>query len=111
MVVTPTEAGSIGAASMLLLGFASRRLNLRSLWQCLLDTVKTTGMIFAIIVGAFIFNAFFAISRIPDMGANFMAALPIPSLGILIVILIFYIILGTFMDGAAILFLTMTISR
>lgn len=41
------------------------------------------------------------------MSAEFISSLPLPSIGILIVIMIFYLMLGTFMDGVAILFLTM----
>lgn len=106
-IVTPTEAGALGAAGALILGFATRRLSLRGLWESLLDTAKTIGMIFCICMGAFVYNALFAYSRIPDMGAEFISGLPVPPIGILIAIMIFYIILGTFMDGVAILFLTM----
>lgn len=106
-VCTPTEAGALGAAGTLLLGIVSRRLKLGSLWESVLDTVKTVGMIYAIAAGAFIYNALIAVSRVPDVSADFISSLPLPSMGILIAIMIFYIILGTFMDGIAILFLTM----
>ena len=106
-VCTPTEAGALGASGTLVLGFASRRLKFANLWEALKDTAKTVGMIFAIAAGAFIYNALVAVSRIPDMSAEFISSLPLPSIGILIAIMIFYLILGTFMDGAAILFLTM----
>lgn len=106
-VVTPTEAGALGAASSLVLSFATRRLSLRGLGEALLETAKTTGMVFAIVAGSFIFNAMLAVSRIPNIGAEFIAGLPFPSIWILITIMIFYILLGTFMDGLAILFLTM----
>lgn len=106
-VVTPTEAGALGAAGALLLGFATRRLNLRSLWASLLDTANTVGMIFATLIGAFLFNALFALTRLPQMSANFISALPVSPIGILIAIMVFYIILGTFMDPIAMLFLTM----
>ena len=55
-VCTPTEAGALGAAGTLVLGFATRRLKISSLWESLLDTAKTVGMIYAIAVGAFIYN-------------------------------------------------------
>lgn len=106
-VCTPTEAGALGASGTLVLGFASRRLNLDSLWDALKDTAKTVGMIFAIAAGAFVYNALIAVSRIPNMSADFISSLPLPGIGILIAIMIFYLMLGTFMDGAAILFLTM----
>ena len=106
-VCTPTEAGALGAAGTLVLGFATRRLKISSLWESLLDTAKTVGMIYAIAVGAFIYNGLIAVSQLPDVSAAFISSLPLPSMGILISIMIFYLILGTFMDGIAILFLTM----
>jgi C4-dicarboxylate transporter DctM subunit len=59
------------------------------------------------VIGAFIFNGMVAVSRIPDISADFIAGLPIPPLGTLIVILFFFLVLGTFMDGIAMMFLTM----
>lgn len=104
---TPTEAGSLGAIGAILLGFFSKRLTMRTLAEAVLDAAKTIGMIYGIVVGAFIFNGMVAISRIPDISAELIAGLPIPPLGILIVILFFFLLLGTFMDGIAMMFLTM----
>jgi len=59
------------------------------------------------VAGSFIFNALIALSRIPDFAAAFIAGLPVPPIGILIAILLFFLILGCFMSGIAILFLTM----
>jgi C4-dicarboxylate transporter DctM subunit len=104
---TPTEAGSLGAIGAILLGFFLKRLTIRTLAESLLDAAKTIGMIYGIVIGAFIFNGMVAVSRIPDISADFIAGLPIPPLGTLIVILFFFLVLGTFMDGIAMMFLTM----
>lgn len=106
-ICTPTEAGALGASGTLILGFASRRLTLTTLWEALRDTARTVGMIFAVAAGAFIYNGLVAVSRLPDISAEFMSSLPVPSIGILLAILFFYLILGAFMDGVAMMFLTM----
>jgi C4-dicarboxylate transporter DctM subunit len=106
-ISTAVEAAGVGALATILLAFAQKRMNLYTLWKCTLDTARTSGMIVLIVVGAFIFQKMFAITTIPAVTAKFVAGLPVSSLGILIAIMIFYILLGTFMDGPAMLFLTM----
>src|ERR1051326_4332212 len=55
-VFSPTEAASIGAVGALALGILNRSLTYRLLGRSLLDTVKTTAMIFTILIGAILFN-------------------------------------------------------
>ncbi|MEK7848914.1 MAG: TRAP transporter large permease subunit, partial [Chloroflexota bacterium] len=50
-IFTPTEAGAAGAVGALLIGVALRRLKRHDLWEALLETGRTTGMVFIIIVG------------------------------------------------------------
>ena len=108
-ICTPTEAGALGACGALAIGVLSRRLNIISIWQSMLETAKTVGMIFAIIACAFIFNSMVAVTQLHMMAVEFVTALPIPPMGILICIMVLFLILGTFMSGLAILFLTMPV--
>ena len=104
---TPTEAGAAGAFGALVLGFATRRLNLRVLWQALIDSTKVVGALFCIVVGAFLFNQMLVISHIPDMSTLFIAGLAVPPMVILIGFMILFLILGCFMSGIAIMYLCM----
>jgi tripartite ATP-independent transporter DctM subunit len=108
-IFTPTEAGAAGAAGALLIGVALRRLSRVNLGQALLDTGRTTGMVFIIIVGILIFVRFLAITRVPYDIGEFLAGLPVSPLVILIGILALYLVLGAFMDAIGMLLLTLPI--
>ena len=78
-------------------------------YDALLQTVRTTAMVFLILIGAHIFSPFLAMSRIPVDLANALVALALPPLAVLAVLLAAYIILGMFLEGFAILVLTVPI--
>ena len=66
-------------------------------------------MVFLILIGAHIFSPFLAMSRIPVDLANALTGMALPPLAVLAVILVAYIILGMFLEGFAILVLTVPI--
>lgn len=108
-IFTPTEAGAVGAFGVLIASLFLKKMNWNNFKDCLLETAKTTGSLMLIIAGAFIFGNFFGISRIPANLTQFLITLEVPSIVIIIGIMILYIILGTFMDIVAALFLTLPI--
>jgi tripartite ATP-independent transporter DctM subunit len=108
-VFTVTEASAVGAGLTLAHAVWRRRLTLAALSDALLQTVRTTAMVFLILIGAHIFSPFLAMSRIPVDLANALTALALPALAVLAVILVAYIILGMFLEGFAILVLTVPI--
>jgi TRAP-type C4-dicarboxylate transport system permease large subunit len=84
----------------------SRRRNNRN---HLLDTVKTTSFVFLILIGAFVFGPFLALSGLPEQLAQAIAGLPVPRMVILIILMAIYVLLGMFLEGFSILVLTMPI--
>jgi tripartite ATP-independent transporter DctM subunit len=110
---TPVEAGAIGAGVSLLVSIVSRRMSWKRFSLAVTDACRNTAMIFFLLIGAYVFMRFMALSRLP--GALGSAALALntdyhfPRLAILIIILIFYVILGAFMDIFAIILLTLSI--
>ena len=108
-VFTPTEAAGVGAFGAFLFALFKGKLNMRSLVQCLMDTGKTTAMIFLIIIGANIFSTFLGLARIPMGLADFMSGLDLPRIVILAGIIVVYIVLGCIMDCYAIMILTIPI--
>ena len=108
-IFTVSEASGIGALLALLFALYRRTLTWRTLQTALLNTMHTTAFVFLIIIGAHVFAPFLALSEIPqNLGAG-IAALDLGRYGILAIILVCYIILGTFMEGFAILVLTLPI--
>jgi tripartite ATP-independent transporter DctM subunit len=108
-VFTVTEASAVGAGLTLAHAVWRRRLTWAALTDALLQTVRTTAMVFLILIGAHIFSPFLALSRIPVDLANALTALALPTLAVLAIILVAYILLGMFLEGFAILVLTVPI--
>jgi tripartite ATP-independent transporter DctM subunit len=106
---TPTESGAVGAAGSVLIGLMHKKLTFKSFQQALLQTLKTAGVLYAIIIGALIFSTFMAVSRIPTDISQYLVSSNSSQLGIIISYLIVLFILGTFLDGIAILTLTVPI--
>lgn len=78
--------------------------------ESVFDTVRMTSMIFAIIIGAMIFGYYLTITGASQAVIDYIVSLPISSFGILLIILLLYLILGFFMDGIAILLLTLPLT-
>jgi TRAP-type mannitol/chloroaromatic compound transport system permease large subunit len=64
-IFTPTEAGAIGAFGAIIVGFAIRRLKLPNIRGAFTETASNTAMILYLLVGAYIFMRFTAVSNLP----------------------------------------------
>ena len=108
-IFTPTEAGGIGAFSVFLVALARRKLTGAAIMQCLLEASKMTAMMLALLIGAFVFNQFLAITRIPFITSEYVAGLGLGRYAVLFIILFAYILAGMVFDIFAILVLTIPI--
>lgn len=108
-IFTPSEAAAIGALGSFLLVLVRRKMTKATFFGSLNETVRTSAMLFIIIIGAIMLNPFLCYSGISSAFANFMTNLPLNNYGILAVILLMYIILGMFLDALAMMLLTMPI--
>ncbi len=106
---TPTEAGAVGAAGVLLVALLGKNLDAEGFKKSLFDATRTTAMIMLMIAGAMIFGRFMAISRVPFELASWAGSLPLPPVGVLAIILLIYLILGCFIDALALVLLTIPI--
>lgn len=106
---TPTEAGAVGAAGAIGASCIRKRLTWEGFRNALTETLKSTGMIYGIMIGAFVFNNFVAASTIPMEMASTIGGLEIPSFFILLLILGTYFFLGMFLDPASMQVLTIPI--
>ena len=108
-VFTPTEGASIGAVAMLLVGLFQRSLNWSTILASLKQTAETTGMIFIILLGSEVFNAFLSLTQLPTNAAAAISGWGLPPYTVLIALLAFYILLGAVMDELAMLLLTLPV--
>jgi tripartite ATP-independent transporter DctM subunit len=104
-----TEAGAIGAGSILFITLLRRQLKWDGFIKSLKDTTRTSAMIMLLVAGAMVFGRFVAVSRLPFEMANWAANLNLPPFMIMAVILIIYLILGCFIDALALVLLTVPI--
>jgi C4-dicarboxylate transporter, DctM subunit len=106
---TPTEAGGIAGFGAIVISLARRRLNWHKFVDALVDTIRTSGMIFLVLIGAMILNSFVAISTIPMELAAAVGGFGLPPWGVLILVVIVYIILGCFIDTMSMILLTIPV--
>ena len=103
-IATPTESAAVGALGALLL--ACPRLTTKGFKAVMLETAKTSGMIFAIVSGIMIYVHFLGFTEMPGAIATTIVESELPPLLILIGILCLYLFLGMFLDGIGMLLLT-----
>ena len=108
-VFSPTEGAAVGTVRLLLIGLAQRSLGWAALRTSIFNTASTTAMIFVILMGSEIFNAFLALSQMPMQAAAFITSLGLPPYGVLAAILALYILLGAVMDELAMILLTLPV--
>jgi C4-dicarboxylate transporter, DctM subunit len=106
---TPTEGASVGCVLMLLVGLLQRTLGWEEIKASVIQTAETSAMIFIILLGAEVFNAFLALSQLPELAARVVTESGLPPYGVIIGLLVFYIILGGVMDELAMILLTLPI--
>lgn len=95
---TPTEAGAVGAFGAIVITFISRRLTIRILIDSLLEAAKTTAMIMILVMGAFILMRFLTISGLTTLMVKTIGSLTFSKYIIFALIIVFYIIVGMFLD-------------
>jgi len=105
---TPTEAGALGAAVVFVMAMV-KGMKVASLRDALMETAKLTVMIFSIIWGVLVFVRFLGFAGLPDAFATWIVSLPFEPIYILIGILLFYALLGMFMDAIGMLLLTLPV--
>jgi len=105
-LATPTESAALGVAGSLLLALIDRKLNWKMISESLHATARTTSMIALILFGAYVLNYLLSSLGVPQMLAKFLTGLPLPGWAIMLVIIGFYLALGTFMEGLSMVICT-----
>ncbi|MFC1868246.1 TRAP transporter large permease [Thermodesulfobacteriota bacterium] len=108
-IFTPTEAGGIGAFGALLFALLTNKLTWKTFGASLLETTKTSAMIFVLLLGAVILNYFMAVTRLPFELTEFISGLPVNRYVIIMFIIITYILLGCVISSMALILLTVPI--
>ena len=104
--VTASEAAAVGAAGALLICALRGKLNRATLFHALEETLKTSGMIYLVIVGALIFAAFISVTGLTDAIGTSIAALGLGPVGTMLLVGVFLLLVGSVLDGLALMLLT-----
>ena len=105
---TPTEAGALGSMVVFIMALVGG-MQWPTLKNALLETARLTVMIFSLVWGVLIFVRFMGFAELPAVFAEWVVALPFPPVVTMICILMFYVILGMFMDAIGMLLLTLPV--
>jgi len=102
---TPTEAGSVGAIAVLLLTLLKRDLDYKGFVKSVRESLGMGCMVLMLIGGSAVLGHFVVVSKIPGIVAAWTLGLPLPSFMIMAVILIIYLVGGSFVDDVAFMIL------
>lgn len=106
---TPVEASSVGAFFTFVVALMRRSLSLDKLKTVVLETLSATATVFLIIIAAFVFIPFMALTELPSQLVTLLTSLPIGGIGVLVIIIVIYMFLGMFLEGIAMLVLTIPV--
>lgn len=106
---TPTEAAAIGVLGALVLAAVQGSLTLSSFWVSLMGATRTSAMIALILAGAAFLSLAMGFTGLPRSLADIISQWELSRFELLMVLLVFYIILGCFLDGVSSVVLTMAV--
>ncbi len=106
---TPTEAAALGVLGALAFAAFERRLSIRMIHESAEATARVTAMIGLILFGAYLLNFVLTTVGLPQLLSKFVAGLPLPPWAIMMMIIGFYIALGTFMEGFSMILTTIPV--
>ena len=106
---TPTEGAAVGAAGTGLLALARGNMSWALFKESVLVTAVSSAMIFFIILGAKLYNSFLAISQVPQELSLWVVGQGYSPMTVLILILVFYLVMGCLMDSLSMILLTIPI--
>jgi C4-dicarboxylate transporter DctM subunit len=102
---SPTEAGSIGTAGVLLLAIFTSKFTWKQLVASFEESLKTSCMVLILIAGSTVFGHFLAVSEIPFITADWLAGLPFNRNFVMVIMILIYLVGGSFMDDLAFMIL------
>ena len=108
-VFTATEGAGIGAFGALCFALARRALSWRTLLDALVESGRTTAMLFAILTGALMFAEFVNYTTLPDDLKSLVTTLNLSPIMVITAICAIYVILGTAMEELSMILLTVPV--
>src|SRR3954464_11316179 len=108
-VFTAVEGAGVGAFGALVFAFARKTLSWRALYAALVESARTTSMLFLILIGALMFAEFVNITTTPTDLKAFIERMQVGPVVVVAVIMIIYVLLGTAMEELSMILLTVPV--
>ncbi len=102
---TPTEAGTIGTIAVLVLALLKRGLTLKGFVRSVDESLRAAIMVLFLVACSAVLGHFLAITEIPQYAGDWLTHLPFPPWGIMVIICLFYLLGGSFIDDMAFMIL------
>jgi C4-dicarboxylate transporter, DctM subunit len=106
---SPTEAAAVGCLAAIVLGFATRRIGVGDVIESLTETVRTTAVLFLIVVMAFVYAYFLVLTNLPQSLVAFVTAMEMSPLAVMLLLILFYLVLGCFIDSLGMILITVPV--
>jgi tripartite ATP-independent transporter DctM subunit len=106
---TATEAGAVGALGTILIAAVTGTLTRKAISRSLIETVTTTGSLLIIGIGATMFTRFLGLSGLQGFIAQAVAGADLSYVGLMLIIVVIYLILGTFMEPFGAMLITLPV--
>nr|WP_281353682.1 TRAP transporter large permease [Phytoactinopolyspora mesophila] len=106
---TPTEAGAVGAFGAIVIALLRRSLTPKALWAAVMDSLRISAMVVLLVTGAVVFGRFLSLTRLPFELAAWVGSLAVPSMVVLLILVLIYLVGGAFMDALGFLVISIPI--
>jgi tripartite ATP-independent transporter DctM subunit len=106
---TATESAALGVVAAVLLTVVRGRFSVAMFMTAVENTMKTTGMIMLIVIAAFFLNFVMTATGLTSSIVRMVTAYDLPPLGLMLAVIVFYLILGAFMDEMAMMISTVPV--
>lgn len=105
-VFPPSAAGAVGAAGALIIALSMRRINGPQIWKALVESARTTAMIFLIVLGGMLLSRFLIISGFVGELSDLVVQANLGVYGFIFITIALFILLGMFIDSVSLLVIT-----
>lgn len=106
---SPTEAAAVGALGAIVISAATGQLTARLLFECFIETIRTSASLFVVILGGFIFGYFMVFSRIPAALGGWLEAADFSVNVVILLVVLIYMIFGLFLDSVSMMLITVPV--
>jgi C4-dicarboxylate transporter, DctM subunit len=106
---SPTEAAAVGTFTTIVLAGGTGQLTFHELSSAMIEAARTTAMLFFILIGAIMFSYFIVQTQIATNLAAWVVSLHLPPTAVMVVVVLFYIVLGSFLESLTMILITVPV--